>query len=351
MLQKIKNTAKTVVCCQQGFFHNVFEQRPYVLVFKTTNWCWNNCPHCCESSNANNPRVFVPEFYINNIIDEAVTDKNFSRAVIFTGGEIMSAYKLAEENYVPNIINHALDAGCGVDVKTNAGWVNFAFADQIFNDIENIVKKRADKDDMGIKHLVNFQISLSLDRFHKDALDRNFKFIKHFANTNISGVAFYIHVSSYNKDRYMFSSLVEQLKKAGIEVKQLVSMNPKTNVIKTMYDLNGNVVMNYSEGTLFNGGRAKNIRYAYKTPSPQFVFMDNNFESLVAFDSYGNVTLGENSGQKISTPWQTEKADTKPLATIKSELTAGIKQAEQDFLNEHKALNWCVKQIGKIPAK
>ena len=348
MIQKIRNTAKTVDCCRRGFFHNVFEQRPYVLVFKTTNWCWNNCPHCCESSNASNPRVFVPEFYINNIIDEAIMDENFSRAVVFTGGEIMSAYKLAEENYVPNIINHALDAGCGVDVKTNAGWVNFAFADQIFNDIENIVKKRADKDDTGIKHLINFQISLSLDRFHKDALDRNFKFIKHFARTNIPGIAFYIHVASYNKDRDMFSNLKEKLERAGIKVEPIISINPKTNVIKNMYDLNGNVVMNYSEATLFNGGRAKNIEYAYKTPNPQFVFMDDGFESLVAFDSYGNVTLGENSGNKISTPWMMANGKTKQMETIKSDLSANIKQAEKEYLKQHKMLNWMLQSADMI---
>ena len=41
--QDFKNIARMVIDCQNGVIHSIFQQTPYVLVFKTTNWCWNGC--------------------------------------------------------------------------------------------------------------------------------------------------------------------------------------------------------------------------------------------------------------------------------------------------------------------
>ena len=293
------------------------------------------------------PKTFIPELVIKDYIDQAVKDKQFGREIVFTGGEITSAYKFVGYYYMPSIINHALNSGCSVDIKTNAGWVNSSLAPQIYSDIENIVRGQARKDDTGIKTLINFQVSLSLDRFHRDALARDIKFIEHFAHTDIPGVAMSIHVSSLPKDKDMFPDLMHQLMKKGIEVNNLCMLKPGNQ--EQMYDLNRNVVIRYSVGTLFDGGRAKDLGYAFKTPFPQFTFVTPTpQETLIAFDSFGNVTLGENSGPKISAKWLNDDYRTRPFNHIYTELLAKIHLAESDFLKQHKVLNNYLNMVKKL---
>ena len=350
MFSKFKQKAKTVSDCQYGMYHYFFEKCPYVLIFKTTNYCWYNCTHCCENAGSHNQRNFMSESVIKGIIDQACADKDFSRMLVFTGGELMSAYKYADKNYVSNLINHALDNGCAVDIKTNAGWIDFPFANQIFQDIENVVQKHANADDNdGTKKLLDFQVSLSLDRYHKNALDNDFKFIEHFANTDIPGIEFHIHLNSFKWDRDMFDELMQRLAKSGIEISELTGYVPGKTV--TLYNLNQNVVVNYTETVLFDGGRAKNTKNTHKPVAPEFNFIGDDLESLVAFDSFGNVTLGENFDANISTPWRNDDKSVKTLETIKTDLSNNIKQAEQNFLQQHQNLNRCFSLARKVFTK
>lgn len=329
-----------VMHCQHENASYLLQTIPYNLIFKTTHWCWNNCAHCCESSGTNMPKTFIPESVINGYIDEAVKDKNFTREVVFTGGEITSAYRFAGRNYVRGIIIHTLKAGCSIDIKTNAGFVNSPLAKTVYYDIEDIVRNQFDVDTNGIKRLVPFQVSLSLDRFHRDAMERDFKFIEYFANTNIPGVAFTINVSSVYQDKSMFPELMHKLMCSGVKVSELFLVAPHSNNAEQVYDLNGNVIIRHHCGTLFNGGRAKDMKYAQKVPFPQFNFVDPDGTALIAFDSFGNVTLGENSGKKISVPWRNnETGQPVPLQTIRDNLIVATKSAEQDFLKEHKKMD------------
>lgn len=341
--QNFKDTAHMVIDCQNGVMHSIFQQLPYILVFKTTNWCWNNCAHCCESAGPNMPKKFIPESVITNYIDQAVMDKNFSRSIVFTGGEITAAYKFVGRDYMKNIINHALNAGCSVDIKTNAGWVNSPeLAPMIYSDIEEIVSNQIKNSNIsGPKHIVPFQVSLSLDQFHKDAVSRNLKFLEHFANKDIPGATFTVHLSSIRQESpLMFQHFLRLLGNSGINIGKLFVVSKNKDEVQPFYDLNGNIVIEPTDGLLFNGGRAKNIEYAFKTPFPQFTFITPDHKSLVAFDSFGNVTLGENSGKKISVPWtEPETGAFLPLETVRKNLLTATKQAEQDFLREHKAMN------------
>lgn len=334
------SNAIMVVHCQRNDISNLLQTVPYNLIFKTTHWCWNNCAHCCESSGTNMPKTFIPESVINGYIDEAVKDKNFTREVVFTGGEITSAYRFAGRNYVRGIIIHAIKAGCGIDIKTNAGFVNSPLAKTFYYDIEDIVNNHFDDEICDIKKLVPLQVSLSLDRFHRDAMERDFKFIEYFAHTRMPGVAFTINVSSVYQDKSMFPELMHRLVRSGINVSEMFLVSPHSGNAEQVYDLNGNVVLRHHCGTLFNGGRAKDIEYAKKVHVPQFNFMDSDGSSLIAFDSFGNVTLGENSGKKISVPWRKDGTDQPlPLQTIRDNLVAATKSAEQEFLKEHKKMD------------
>lgn len=351
--QEFHQTATMVIDCQNGTVSKILEQIPYYLIFKTTHWCWNNCAHCCESAGSSMPKNFIPESVIKGYIDQAVTDTKFSREIVFTGGEITAAYKFVGKDYIKNIITHALNKKCSVDIKTNAGWVNSPLAETVYSDLENIIRDQAKNIETdSIKRILRFQVSLSLDRFHTDSMMRDFKFIEHFAKTDIPGVAFSINVSSIRQDKQMFPELMKKFVDSGIRVGELFMVGSDKESVRQMYDLNGNVMVSASNGTLFDGGRAKNIDFAFKTPFPQFVFITPDQRSLVAFDSFGNVTLGENCGEKISVPWKdTENGDALPLETVRQNLVVATKKAEQDFLQRHKKMdayfNWVRRQIVK----
>ena len=119
---------------------NAVYSLPYIIVFKTTHYFWNNCPNCCEDAGANMPKNYIPTPIIENYINQAVKDPQFSKDFVFTGGEIMSAYKYHnEKNYAKKLLNMALDNGCSVDIKTNAGWTLTPMRDAIFNDLVDVL--------------------------------------------------------------------------------------------------------------------------------------------------------------------------------------------------------------------
>lgn len=329
--------------------HTLVAGRPYVLVFKTTNWCWNNCPHCCESSGTDKPKKFIPESVIKGYIKQASQDKRFSHSVVFTGGEITSAYKFVDRHYVPNILNYALNMGCGVDIKTNAGWVNAPLATQIYSDIENIVKKHAPKtkDRSGIKQEIPLQVSLSLDHFHKDSLVRDFKFIEHFAKTDM-GASFRIHVSSFDTDKGMFTELLQRLNTSGVDVREAVILNKNTQTLSPVYYLNDNIIVQYGTGDLFYGGRARNIKNSYRVPAPQFSFLTSDFDCLVAFDTNDRVTLGENCGPKIAAIYNDKYGNPYPLDAVLNCLVETTCRAEQHYRKQHFLLDKQVLLVRKI---
>ena len=116
---------------------NIVESLPYIMVFKTTNWCWYNCPHCCESAGTNNKKDYIPVTVIESYINQACDDKKFTRDIVLTGGEITSAYMHYTADYVPRLLNTALDNKCNVDIKTNAGWATSKnpIKNQVLNDL------------------------------------------------------------------------------------------------------------------------------------------------------------------------------------------------------------------------
>ncbi len=342
----------TLCNCQDGVVHSIVASRPYNLIFKTTNWCWNNCPHCCESSGSNQPKKFIPESTIKGYIKQATQDERFTRSVVFTGGEITAAYKFVDTHYLPNIINYALNLGCDVDIKTNAGWVNAPLATKVYSDIENIVKKHAPKTKVKsqIKPEVPFQVSLSLDRFHTNALERDFKFIEHFAKTDIPNALFRIHISSFSMDAGIFDELMFKLQKSGINITPAVRLRENSDLVDIEYLLNNNVIMMFGDSAeLFSGGRAKNLKSAYRTPAPQFTFLDEaDLSCMIKFDENDYVILGENNGPKIAAIYNDKDGNPYPLQSVLNCLVETAYRAEQHYRKQHFILDKQVLLARKI---
>ncbi len=283
----------------------IIRRFPYVLIFKTTNYCWYKCLHCCENSGPDQQKHYIPRNIIKDYISKALEDSSFSKEVVFTGGEIMSSYLFYESNYVPDLLNFCCDRGVGVDIKTNGDWVNTDLGKRIFHDLTESISNGKP---------YGIQISLSLDKFHKNSMENCVKIIKELYKYKDMHTV--VHLSSFKGDEYLYIALCMLLKKEGVRFDKVILKNGR------IVDIVGDklILLQSSDATLFSGGRAKNLAEAMKVENSQFNFLSENNNILMAFDSFGNVTLGENSGKKIKTEWTTNKNVVRSLHDIKKSL-------------------------------
>ncbi|MCQ2571479.1 MAG: hypothetical protein MJ165_00560 [Alphaproteobacteria bacterium] len=283
---------------------------PYVMVFKTTHYCWYKCPHCCEDAGPHQDKIYIPENIIYDYLDQALNDNRFSNDIIFTGGEPFSAYRFYDTKYIPNILRYSLNHNIGTDIKTNAGWANTSFGKNIFHDLKNTIIDTHDKK----SQLPKLQISLSLDNYHTNCFENNLKIIKELA-----GLPVIIHLSSIQGQEEFVKHFETALAKQ-LHPQNACIMDSHGNIKENIKLIKDHTIYIQSYGTLFNGGRAVKIKEAKQTPLPQFSFITQEGFLLVAFDTFGRVTLGENSGHKIATPWIDTNIQPKKLKTISKEL-------------------------------
>lgn len=272
----------------------------YVLVFKTTNFCWYNCPHCCENSDHKQPKTYIPSDAIKHYLTQAKSDPRFSNNVVLTGGEIMTSYLYGPRNYVPELLNFCLDNNIGTDIKTNGAWTRAKFGRNIYDDLTRTISSHGP---------YGLQISLSLDKYHPNSVDNCARVITHFATKPDQRLI--IHLTG-------FSDMENDLNKLFIRLNNTrgITLNDININGARAVGVNRQVIVKYNSATLFNGGRAQTMADAHKNPFPQFSFMLLSGEILIAFDTMGNVSLGENSGRKIRTSWRTSDGAPRPLNDI-----------------------------------
>lgn len=286
--------------------YNLAKYAQYIVIFKTTNYCWFKCPHCCENSGPHNEKTYIPEENIINFLDQARQDPLFANNVVFTGGEIFSSYKFGNQDYVPNLLNYSLKNNVGTDIKTNGAWANTSFGQNIFKDLKDIATNTMHKNKMPL-----LQISLSLDKYHKNCFENNMKIIQ-----ELSGFPIIIHVSCLTGQEAMLEQFEYQVFKT-IKTYATFGLDGRLRKEKILK----NKTIYYSScGELFSNGRALLLPEAKDSPWPQFQFLSDNGYKLVAFDNFGRVTLGENNGKKIMTPYINQYGDTKTLKQMFKDL-------------------------------
>lgn len=289
--------------------------QPYVLVFKTTHYCWYNCAHCCENSGPHQPRQYIPQTIICDYLAQAKSDTAFSNEVVFTGGEIFSAYRFGPENYVPDLLNFSLDNNIGTDIKTNAGWARTSFGRDVFSDIGRIISAHKP---------YAMQISLSLDKYHTNAVDNCVRVISKIAS--IKNNKTMIHVSSFDDANSLQSQMFAKLRNNRVRIDDAIIGT--TQNMRPVKLLNNGLLLNCSNATLRAAGRGTQLPNAASDPFNQFSFMTGDGYILVAFDSFGNVTLGENGPKKITVPWRDGTGTPRPLADIRRDLVRATRKME-----------------------
>ncbi len=339
--------------CENGTISNLVANQPYALVVKTTHFCPDKCAHCFENSGPDQPKNFIPEKVITGYIDQALQDPLFSKNFIVTGGEPTSAYEFldapnARRHYFTNIIEYALNRKVLVAANTNAYFVDQPFCDTVFNDIHNLMLRQRPKviTSKNARTHYPFEIQLSLDRFHNNCMERDFEVLKRLSQQKINGATYAVRVSSFDFDRLMFDELLNKLRNAGISAEWGQLIDPKTQEVKndSVVLVNGRLALEYSSAPyVSSNGRATNIPYAFHNPTPQFTILCPNNEVLVAFDSFGNVTLGAAEGEKITVPWRGSDGNPRPLVDIRADLVTATKAAEAKYFTALQTQNESTK--------
>lgn len=300
---------------------------PYVIIFKTTHWCWYNCPHCCESAGKNRSAEFIPADVIKFYTDAAKTDPKFTNDIVLTGGEIMASYKFDMPNYVTDLTNYIAERGIGLDIKTNGAWIrNKELRKKILPDLINMNAKNSQN------RRLPYQLSLSLDKYHPNALENTYEIICELAHHNKNKPIILLHISGFMGQDWLYKELLAKLlTKRNIKIEDAYVTAKSGNAIP-LHVINRCVALRPSfDAIVFAGGRAKNLPEAFPTKNPTFEIINQDANVLMAFDSMGNVTLGENSGRKITVPWRDKDGNPRHLPAIKQDL---VKRARYEQLRQ-----------------
>ena len=280
--------------------------QPYVVIIKATNYCWYKCAHCCEKSGPDQPRKYIPIESVRGIIDNVTADPSFTRHFVFTGGEIMTIYQMGDTKYVKNVLDYSLGHNCDADIKTNAAWTRTTFGQRIFDDLADVSNKHTP---------YMLQVSLSLDKFHKNAVENNARFIAEMAQRESKII---VHLSGLDGRWYVTPDVIyDELKKYGIKLEGAFGTNNNQTKIFPTQCANESVVIIHDTGTLFDGGRGADICGATRQPTPQFQIINNNDQLLFAYDSMGRLTVGEAGFRKIGTRWANANGTIRDMADIR----------------------------------
>ena len=305
----------------------VVRELPYVMIFKTTHWCWYNCAHCCESAGKDRPAEFIPAGVIKYYTDAAKSDPKFTKEIVLTGGEIMASYKFDMENYVLELANYIAGRGIRMDIKTNGAWIrNNDLRTKIIPDLISVNERNS------MQRRLPYQLSLSLDKYHPNALENTYKIICELARQNKNKPMILLHISGFMGQDWLYKELLAKLLATRNTRIDYAYVAAKSGNAIPLHVINRCVALRPSfDALLFAGGRAKNLPEAFPTKNPTFEIINDDADLLMAFDSMGNVTLGENSGRKITVPWRDKDGNPRDLPAIKHDL---VKRARYEQLRQ-----------------
>jgi len=148
-------------------FATVFMNLPIHVMFNTTYWCDNECPHCHYScSKSNDLHKILPEQDIEYFLSEFKQLKTDIDSIAFSGGEITSIEDF-QPNYIARNAYRSLLCGFWTTVMTNGSWINKPNAKHILNMFREIYETSE----------YNFEIQMSFDSYHKNSIQNANKII------------------------------------------------------------------------------------------------------------------------------------------------------------------------------
>lgn len=291
-------------------FTKVFMSADMYIMFETTYYCENNCPHChTNCSTRHDLTKHIPESIINYYIEELTKFPQNNKSIDFAGGEI-SHIESISPGYISRILNKSLSHNIPTTLLTNGTWINNP---EINNRLLNTLRQ------VFITYSPNFQLQISFDSYHKNCITNTHQILWALSNKlpKTKKPTFPINLMGFKHEPHF---------------QDYVSTNQYTNLktqFKPEWDLNcvGRAKINnlaHCRDTaaefeaLCNGDKSKELFLTPLYPNP-----DNTFGIMIIFNSTGNAILMDAHNpanfHKFKTPF-TENATPKPLQQIKTEL-------------------------------
>ncbi|MDR1337832.1 MAG: hypothetical protein LBJ73_02265 [Rickettsiales bacterium] len=298
--------------------------------FVTTGHCPYRCKHCIENACPENPREFIDTNIIKLLIAQATWMRKFSREVVFTGGEIFTSYETQHADYVPDLLTFCKKNSIGADIKSNLYWMQTPLKDKIISDLKSIAAiTKMPEQNVCIKTLPkpSFQLSMSLDGFHKNSLQNCADTIHALAKDRDNSIMF--HTSGFESDATLVAKLNKRLSLLGIRCDQMIMSISDQARPEAMTIVNDTHIMQQSTATLIKAGRGNQLKNAKEPVAPQFQIIDRRGYLVMNFRYDGTVILGTNNGgRKIRTTWKTAGGGVKSLARIRWELALSALREE-----------------------
>ncbi len=291
---------------------------------KTTFLCDDRCQHCCECAGPDREQKFIELTDIKYILEQFKNIKNFKNIVTITGGEPMMAYTKKSEHYIPTLLKYCGKNRYDVCLNTNANWTLDKNAEQIFSDLEEFV----------VKYKRKITFFLSLDNWHKNAVNANAEFVNWIAKNNKIADKYadtYILFDHPDITEPFINKLAEEY---NVVLTEIITDNPLNGSIFKFKDITKRFCF-----MMYNGitemGRAKENNIATQKPfSKTEIYFSpyTNTENEICFDCNGNAMLSACDDDTIKTPYHDKNGKMKSLATIKQEL---FNMAYQRYLSEN----------------
>ncbi len=286
----------------------------FYLMFQATNFCYYNCAHCSEQCGLKSDKSFIDQEIIKSYIEQALADPFYARRVIYTGGEIFAAHEFKSIYYVPDLLKFSITKGIGTDIKTNAAWMDFPVINQeILAYIKGYSRMNTKPN--------GFQISTSVDKYHKNSVKNATKLIPELVNLDNTTN---IYIGGLRGQEYKLVELNDNLEKNGISVQARTRPTGEPCLI-----LNGKKVVDYGFSTLLADGRAKNLPDAVPLDGYEYMFTEMNVPYPIIFDISGWAGLCGIRAPFFRTRWKDDRGNPKPLQQIRNELAMLVRNAER----------------------
>ncbi len=308
-------------------FMNSFK---FSLLFNTTYHCDYECAHCCVNAGPQRDAKYIPqkdvEFYLDDFKEN---EERFKGVVVFSGGEVTTAYEKLSPQYMPSIMQSALDRQIEVNIKTNGAWVDKKYGNQVFKDLEDL-KYTYNPDFFPV------EIHLSVDRYHPSSVNRSLKIIEKIAHSDKLRDKVSVALFTSPEDELMvYKEMLDEKKldKYDLNLTDFTIHAPGLNV--AYFDEIPVGITGFDSPTFQCGRAVKNKIGKELDETHKFEFAHMG-DISVAFDSENNVEL-QTCGPAVSVPYLDKKSpfrNLKPWKQIKEELTQKVELEYEQFLEQ-----------------
>lgn len=287
------------------------------IMFNTTYYCENMCPHCHYScSPEHGLNNFMPEQDIYAVL-QTLHDFRFKvRDVCFSGGELTSVESV-NPGYVKRIVKKSLDYGFGTEIMTNGMFVNKSYANNVLSDMADLYKTYYQPDNE------LFNIRMSFDQYHKDCVPNAHKLVSELDARldNPTNIKYPFWLAGFNHDPNFRDNFNMNPKNVLVENKLLWDLDEigraKENKLPNCRDTKAE----FEKGC--GGDKLKELLF-----TPLVFGADQQPTIIMIFDCYGNAELADvhnpDNFHRFTTKYKKQNGEYKILPEIHSELGAKL---------------------------